>query len=279
MATATSVDRLTAPRLGLAANWRQFTLLVVVNAFVGGMVGLERSILPVLAEQEFGLASRTAILSFVASFGVVKALSNLLAGRLSDRLGRKGVLVAGWLVGLPVPLILMFAPSWSWVVFANVLLGVNQGLCWSTTVVVKIDLVGPARRGFALGLNEAAGYGAVSAAALASGYVAAAYGLRPWPFALGLVVAAAGLLLSWLFVRESRGHARAEARATGAAEAMPFRRIFALTSWRDRALSSVSQAGLVNNLNDGMAWGLFPLVFAAGGLGLESVAVLAAVYP
>jgi MFS family permease len=266
-------------RLGLAANWRQFVLLVVVNAFVGGMVGLERSILPVLAEQEFGLASRTAILSFVASFGIVKALANLLAGRLSDRLGRKGVLVAGWLFGLPVPLLLMFAPSWGWVVFANVLLGVNQGLCWSTTVVMKIDLVGPARRGFALGLNEAAGYGAVSAAALASGYVAAAYGLRPWPFALGLAFAVAGLLLSWLFVQESRGHARAEARATGVAEAMPFRRVVALTSWRDRALSSVSQAGLVNNLNDGMAWGLFPLVFAAGGLGLESVAVLAAVYP
>ena len=251
----------------------------MVNAFVGGMVGLERSILPVLAEGEFGVASRTAILSFVASFGIVKALANLLAGRLSDRLGRKGVLVAGWLVGLPVPLLLMFAPSWGWVVFANVLLGVNQGLCWSTTVVMKIDLVGPARRGFALGLNEAAGYGAVSAAALASGYVAAAYGLRPWPFALGLAFAAAGLILSWLFVQESRGHARAEARTSGASEAMPFARVVALTSWRDRALSSVSQAGLVNNLNDGMAWGLFPLVFAAGGLGLDSVAVLAALYP
>jgi MFS family permease len=278
LATAIAGEPAAAPRLGLAANWRQFALLVVVNAFVGGMVGLERSILPVLAEQEFGLASRTAILSFVASFGIVKALANLLAGRLSDRLGRKGVLVAGWLFGLPVPLILMFAPTWGWVVFANVLLGVNQGLCWSTAVVMKIDLVGPARRGLALGLNEAAGYVAAAAAALAAGYVAAAYGLRPWPFALGLAFAVAGLLLSWIFVQESRGHARAEARASGAAEAMPFRRVVALTSWRDRALSAVSQAGLVNNLNDGMVWGLFPLFFAGAGLGLETVAVLAALY-
>jgi MFS family permease len=267
-------------RLGLAANWRQFALLVVVNAFVGGMVGLERAVLPLLAEQEFGLASRTAILSFVASFGVVKALSNLLAGHLSDRIGRKGILVAGWLVGLPVPFLLMLAPTWGWVVAANVLLGINQGLCWSTTVVMKIDLVGPARRGLALGLNEAAGYGAVSLAALASGYVAAAHGLRPYPFFLGVGFAVAGLLLSVFAVRESRGHARHEARLRAdAAPGASLRRVLALTSWRDRALAAVSQAGLVNNLNDGVAWGLFPLLFAGAGLGVGTVGLLAALYP
>jgi MFS family permease len=268
-------------RLGLGANWRQFALLVVVNAFVGGMVGLERAVLPLLAEQEFGLASRTAILSFVASFGVVKALSNLFAGHLSDRIGRKGILVAGWLVGLPVPFLLMVAPTWEWVVAANVLLGVNQGLCWSTTVVMKIDLVGPARRGLALGLNEAAGYGAAAVAALASGYVAAAYGLRPYPFYLGVVFAVAGLLLSLFAVRESRAHARREAELreeTAPAPEASFRRVFALTSWRDRALASVSQAGLVNNLNDGVVWGLFPLLFAGAGLGVETVGLLAALY-
>ncbi|HUH07542.1 MAG TPA: MFS transporter [Egibacteraceae bacterium] len=278
-----AVAPLAAPgaiRLGLRANWRQFALLVLINAFVGGMIGLERAVLPVLAEEEFGLASRFAILSFVASFGAAKALTNLLAGHLSDRIGRKGVLVAGWLFALPVPLLLVAAPTWGWVVFANVLLGVNQGLCWSTTVVMKIDIVGPARRGFALGLNEAAGYGAFAVAALASGYIAAAYGPRPYPFLLGLVFAAAGLLLSALFVQESRDHARHESRANGAAApSRRFGEVLALTTWRDRALSSVSQAGLVNNLNDGIAWGLFPLVFVSAGLGLERVAILAALYP
>src|SRR5947199_2537334 len=198
-------------QLGLRANWQQFTLLVVVNAFVGGMVGLERSIVPLLGHQVFGLASTTAVLSFIVSFGVVKALANLFAGRLGDRIGRKGVLVAGWLVGLPVPFLIIFAPAWGWVVFANVLLGINQGLCWSTTVIMKIDLVGPARRGLAMGLNEAAGYGAVSLAAIAAGYLAATYALRPQPFLLGIGFALAGLLLSLFFVRESHGHARHEA--------------------------------------------------------------------
>lgn len=269
------------PVLGLGANGRQFALLVVVNAFVGGMVGLERAALPLLAETEFGLASRTAVLSFIGTFGVVKALANLFAGHLSDRLGRKGVLVAGWLVGLPVPFLVMFAPTWEWVVAANVLLGVNQGLCWSTTVVMKIDLVGPARRGLALGINEAAGYGAVALAALASGYVAGAYGLRPWPFALGVLFALLGLLLSVVFVRESRGHARQEGRLHPApvAAGPPFGEVIALASWRERTLSAACWTGMVNNLNDGMAWGLFPLVFAAGGLGIEAVAVLAALYP
>ncbi len=273
----------TAPRLGLRENWAQFSLLVLVNAFVGGMVGIERAILPLLAESEFGLASRTAILSFIASFGIVKALSNLFAGRLSDRIGRKGVLIAGWLFGLPVPLIIMFAPSWGWIIFANVLLGVNQGLCWSTTVIMKIDLVGPARRGLAMGLNEAAGYVAVALAALGAGYLAATYALRPQPFVLGLVFAVAGLLLSIFFVRESRGHAAVEARQhhsdTSATEQPSFTQILLLTSWKDRALFSVSQAGMINNLNDGMAWGLFPLYFALAGLSIGEVSLLAAIYP
>lgn len=271
-----------APRLGLRENWAQFSLLVLVNAFVGAMVGIERAILPLLAESEFGLASRTAILSFIASFGVVKALSNLFAGRLSDRIGRKGVLIAGWLVGLPVPLLIMFAPSWGWIIFANVLLGVNQGLCWSTTVIMKIDLVGPARRGLAMGLNEAAGYVAVALAALGAGYLATTYALRPQPFVLGLVFAVSGLLLSLFFVRESRGHATLEAQQQGASAAAgqpSFAQILLLTSWKDRALFATSQAGMVNNLNDGMAWGLFPLYFALAGLSIGEVSVLAAIYP
>jgi MFS family permease len=273
-------------QLGLGANWQQFTLLVIINAFVGGMVGLERSIVPLLGQRVFGLASTTAVLSFIVSFGVVKALANLFAGRLSDRIGRKGVLVAGWLVGLPVPLLIIFAPSWGWVVFANVLLGINQGLCWSTTVIMKIDLVGPARRGLAMGLNEAAGYGAVSLAAIAAGYLAATYALRPQPFMLGIGFALAGLLLSLFFVRESHGHARHEAAmlaspagqaAASAHQTHPpeqraappsFKDIFLFTSWKNRTLFGVSQAGLVNNLNDGLAWGVFPLFFAAGGLSI-----------
>jgi MFS family permease len=271
-------------RLGLRANWQQFWLLVVINAFVGGMVGLERVVLPLLGEQEFGQASRTVILSFIVSFGIVKALANLFAGRMSDRIGRKRILVTGWLVGLPVPFLVMLAPSWDWVVFANVLLGINQGLCWSTTVIMKIDLVGPARRGLAMGLNEFAGYGAVSLAALASGYLAATYALRPQPFYLGVIFALAGLLLSVVFVRESHGHARQEARELASGKpsdpAQPsFREILLLVSWKNRSLFSASQAGLVNNLNDGMAWGLFPLYFAAAGLAVEQVGVLAAIYP
>lgn len=274
------------PRLGLRANWQQFTLLVLVNAFVGGMVGLERSTLPLLAEREFALASKSAILSFIVSFGLTKALANLVAGGLSDRLGRKAVLVAGWLAGLPVPALIIWAPSWSWVVAANVLLGVNQGLCWSTTIIMKIDLVGPARRGLATGLNEFAGYIAVAGAAFAAGYLSAAFGLRPQPFLLGIAFACCGLLLSTIFVRETHGHARHEARLAGAASAhsasttLPsFQRVFVRTSWGDRTLFAVSQAGLVNNLNDGMAWGLFPLLFAGAGLRIETVGLLVALYP
>ena len=285
-------------QLGLRANWQQFTLLVIVNAFVGGMVGLERSIVPLLGQRVFGLVSTTAVLSFIVSFGVVKAASNLFAGRLSDRIGRKGVLVVGWLVGLPVPLLIIFAPSWGWVVFANVLLGINQGLCWSTTVIMKIDLVGPARRGLAMGINEAAGYMAVSASAIAAGYLAATYALRPQPFLLGIGFALAGLLLSLLFVRESHGHTRQEAAMLAAVagqkegsaqmvsdvtvdrpQAPSFKEIFLLTSWKNRTLFGVSQAGLVNNLNDGLAWGVFPLFFAAGGLSIAQIGLLAGIYP
>lgn len=268
-------------RLGLRQNLGQFALLVLVNAFVGAMVGLERSILPAIAEQEFQLAARAAILSFIAVFGVTKALTNYFAGRLSDRFGRKGVLVAGWFVASPVPFLLMWAPDWSWVIAANVLLGVSQGLTWSTTVIMKIDLVGPQQRGLAMGLNEFAGYVAVALSALATGYVAAHYGLRPQPFYLGIGYVAAGLLLSALAVRETRHHVAHEIRHhhAGAGAALGQLEIFRRTSLSDRNLSSVSQAGLVNNLNDGMAWGLFPLVFAAAGMELARIGQLAAIYP
>ncbi len=265
--------------LGLSANWRQFWLLVVVNAFVGAMVGLERTVTPLLAEREFGLTSKTATLAFIATFGVVKALANLLAGRLGDRLGRKRVLVAGWLFGLPVPLVVIWAPSWSWIIAANVLLGINQGLAWSTTVIMKIDLVGPTRRGLAMGLNEFAGYLAVALAAFASGEIANRYGLRPAPFYLGIGFAALGLALSLLFVRDTMGHVRHEASREPGPVALTGREVFALGSWGHPVLSSASQAGLVNNLNDGLAWGLFPLYFAAAGLSLHAIGILAAVYP
>ena len=272
--------RFESVRLGLRANWEQFTILVAVNAFVGATVGIERVILPLLAEREFGLASRAAILSFIVSFGVIKAIANLFAGRLGERWGRKKVLITGWLFALPVPILILFAPSWSWVVFANVLLGINQGLCWSTTVIMKIDLVGPERRGFAMGLNEASGYLAVSAAAFASGYIAGWFGLRESLFWMGESIAFAGLLISVVFVRESLQHVHFEASQMGGATEQPsFAKILLLTSWKDRALFSVSQAGMINNLNDGMAWGLFPLYFASFGLSLERIAFLAALYP
>lgn len=271
----------TPVKLGLRANWEQFTLLIIVNAFVGAMVGLERTVLPLIAEADFGLVAKSVTLSFLISFGVVKALANLFAGRLSDRVGRKQILIAGWLFGLPVPLLIIFAPSWGWVVFANVLLGINQGLCWSTTVIMKIDLVGPRQRGLAMGLNEFAGYLAVSLSALLTGYLAARYGLRPAPFYPGLVLAGLGLLLSLFWVRETRDHARQEATVHQARpETQPsFAQILLLTSWRDRALFSASQAGLINNLNDGMVWGLVPIFLAGAGLPLEQIGLIAAAYP
>jgi MFS family permease len=284
-----------APALGLRENWRQFALLILINAFVGAMVGLERTVLPILGEREFGLVSRTAALSFIATFGVVKGLANFAAGRLGDRYGRKHVLVAGWLFAIPVPFIVIWAPSWGWVVFANVLLGINQGLAWSTAVIMKIDLVGPKQRGLAMGLNEFSGYVAVALSALATGMIASRYGLRPEPFYLGIAFAAVGLALSVLLVRDTSEHAHAEARAhardrtsamkagatrAGASEEPPsMRELLARGTWRDPALASASQAGLVNNLNDGLAWGLFPLFFAAAGLSLRQIAVLAFIYP
>lgn len=269
-------------RLGLRANLGQFSLLVVVNAFVGAMVGMERTILPPIAEQEFHLAAKSAVLSFIVVFGITKALTNYLAGRLSDRFGRKPVLVAGWLVAAPVPFVLMWAPSWAWVLVANALLGVSQGLTWSTTVIMKIDLAGPNRRGLAMGFNEFAGYFAVAGSALATGMVAAQYGSRPQPFYLGVVFVALGLALSTIVVRETKQHAAAESKLRGELPTegiLTQREVFWRTSLRDKNLSSVTQAGLVNNLNDGMAWGLFPLFFAAARMSLQQIGALAAIYP
>jgi MFS family permease len=273
---------MTTVRLGLRENLAQFSLLVVVNAFVGAMVGMERAILPPIAEQDFQLAARTAVLSFIVVFGVTKALTNYLAGRLADRFGRKHVLVAGWIVAVPVPLLLMWAPSWTWVLVANALLGVSQGLTWSTTVIMKIDLAGAKDRGLAMGLNEFAGYVAVAGSALATGFIAVRYGLRPEPFYLGVAFVAIGLALSVLLVRETKHHVAAESKLHGELPqgGPPSQReIFWRTTLTDRNLSSVSQAGLVNNLNDGMAWGLFPLFFVTARMSLEQVGVLAAIYP
>jgi MFS family permease len=275
-------EALSEIRLGLRANLAQFSVLVVINAFVGAMVGMERSILPAIAEREFHLAARAAILSFIVVFGVTKALTNYLAGRLSDAYGRKVILGAGWLVAAPVPFVLMWAPSWTWVLVANLLLGTSQGLTWSTTVIMKIDLAGPKDRGLAMGLNEFAGYFAVAASALATGYVASTWGLRPQPFYLGVGFVVVALSLTAVLVRETKHHAAQEAKLAGTLSAEPAptqREVFARTSFLDRNLSSVSQAGLINNLNDGAAWGLFPLFFAAAGLGLAEIGWLAAIYP
>jgi MFS family permease len=269
--------------LGLRANLAQFSLLVGVNALVGGMVGQERSLLSLLATQVFGLAAVSAALTYIVAFGLTKAATNFLAGTLADRYGRKPILVAGWLIGLPVPLLIILAPTWTWIVAANVLLGVNQGLCWSTTVIMKIDLAGPKRRGLAMGLNEAAGYLAVAVTAYLTGLIAARTGLRPEPFSLGLAYAGLGLGLSTLRVRETQGHAQFEAQLTDPAAASTkrptTRDIMLRTSLREPALSACSQAGLVNNLNDGLAWGLLPLLFVRGGLPVAKVGLLAALYP
>jgi MFS family permease len=269
-------------RLGIRANAAQFTLLVAVNALVGGLLGCERTVLSPLAEHDFHLAAYTAALTYILAFGATKAVTNFVAGTLADRYGRKPVLLAGWLIGLPVPLMIIWAPSWGWIIAANILLGLNQGLTWSTTVIMKIDLAGPHRRGLAMGLNEAAGYLALAATAAATGALAARYGLRPAPFLLAFAYAAFGLGLSTLFVRETRGHAYHEATNTvggvHGAE-LPTRRVAALVSYRQPALSSAAQAGMVNNLNDGLAWGLFPLLFATAGLTLGQIGVLAALYP
>ncbi|APX04649.1 MFS transporter [Arthrobacter sp. QXT-31] len=277
-----------APRegvvLGLRQNTAQFILLVAVNALVGGTLGQERTVLPLLANQVFLQDLYTSALTYILAFGLAKAATNYFAGTLSDRYGRKPVLVAGWLIALPVPVMLILGPSWGWIVAANVILGISQGLTWSTTVIMKMDLVGPSRRGLAMGLNEAAGYLGVAGTAVTTGYIAADYGLRPGPFLLGAAYIALGLGLSVLAVKETRDFARLESAGHAAARAdahaeLGNRQIFTLTSFRDKSLSSVSQAGMVNNLNDGLAWGLFPLLFAAGGLTIGTIGILAAVYP
>ena len=268
-----------APRLGLRENIAQFGLLVGVNALVGGMIGQERTLLPLLARDVFHLTAFTSALTFIVAFGSVKAITNYFAGTLSDRYGRKPVLVAGWLIGLPVPLLIIWAPAWGWIIFANVLLGMNQGLTWSTTVIMKIDLVGPARRGTAMGFNEAAGYIAVAATALATGYIAAHSGLRPEPFYLGLAYAALGLMLSVFIVRETRGHMHHESLHDTTGADASVRSVFRHTSFQEPALSAACQAGLVNNLNDGLTWGLLPLLLATRGLSVGSIGVVAAVYP
>ncbi|HTC85742.1 MAG TPA: MFS transporter [Candidatus Acidoferrum sp.] len=265
--------------LGLRANVRQFALLVLVNAFVGGMIGQERTVVPLLATDVFGLSGFASALTFVVAFGATKAVTNLAAGALADRFGRKPVLVAGWLVGLPVPILIIIAPSWSWIIAANVLLGLNQGLTWSTTVIMKIDLVGPVRRGLATGLNEATGYGAVAFTALATGWIAARYGLRPGPFLLGLAYAILGLGITVMLIKETREHVEHEQLLADHRDAPPWRTVFWRATLRDPTLSAASQAGLANNLNDGMAWGLLPLYFSAAGLPIDQIGVLVAAYP
>ena len=268
------------PVLGLRENWQQFSLLVVINAFVGGMVGLERTVVPLIGAEEFRIASTTIVVSFIVSFGVVKAVANLVSGHFADVYGRKLMLVLGWLVGLPIPFMIGWGPSWSWIVAANALLGINQGFAWSMTVIMKVDLVGPKSRGLAVGLNEFAGYVAVGVTAFLTGYIAQRYGLRPAPFLLGIAYAVLGLVLSLLLVRDTRGHVGVEiSHAAPAVETLSFWQIFRRASFGDRNLFAASQAGLVNNLNDGMSWGIFPLFFAAFGLSIERIGILKAIYP
>ncbi|OQP60971.1 MFS transporter [Niastella vici] len=263
-------------QLGLRENWRQFSLLVIVNAFVGGMVGLERTILPRIAEVEFHLAAKTAILSFIIVFGIVKAITNYFTGALANKVGRKKLLTIGWLIGIPVPFMLMFADSWNWIVAANVLLGINQGLAWSSTVVMKIDLVGEKQRGFAMGVNEFAGYIAVAVVAFCTGWIASVYGLRPYPFYIGIALAFAGFFTSWLLVKDTRHHVFFE---TATSNIPRLKKVFWETTWKNKNLGSVTQAGLVNNLNDGMAWGLFPVLLASKGFTIGQIGVVTAVYP
>jgi MFS family permease len=261
---------------GLKANWKQFTLLVLVNAFVGGMVGMERTLLPEIAVQTFHLAAQSAILSFILVFGLTKAFSNYFAGALAQRVGRKNLLVIGWLFVIPVPFLLMFAPSWEWIIAANVLLGINQGLAWSSTVVMKIDLAGEKQRGLAMGLNEFAGYLAVGAVAFFSGYIAQQYGLRPYPFYLGIGMACIGLLLSVLFVKDT------QTQVALAAKESVIKRLhnpFWETTWKHRVLGTVTQAGLINNLNDGMLWGILPVILSSKGFTLTQIASIIAIYP
>jgi MFS family permease len=263
-------------QLGLKENWQQFTLLVIINAFVGGMIGLERSILPRIAEVEFHIAAKTAILSFIIVFGIVKAVTNYFTGALSNKIGRKNLLTIGWLFGIPVPFVLMFADNWNWIVAANILLGINQGLTWSSTVVMKIDLVGEKQRGFAMGLNEFSGYIAMAIVAFATGWVASEYGLRPYPFYIGVALSLLGFFASWLLVKDTKHHMATE---TTSSKLPKLKNIFWQTTWKNKNLGSVTQAGLVNNLNDGMVWGLFPILLALKGFTLGQIGIVTAIYP
>ncbi|WP_026933126.1 MFS transporter [Christiangramia echinicola] len=263
-------------KLGLRENWLQFSILVIVNAFVGGMVGLERTIFPEFAEAEFGVASTTAILSFIVAFGITKALTNYFTGKLANRFGRKNLLVLGWLFAIPIPFILMNATNWNWVVFANILLGINQGLTWSSTVVMKIDLVGEKNRGTAMGINEFAGYFAVGVVALITGFIAQKYGITPYPFYLGIAISIIGLLLSIFFVKDTRVFVSKEQESSKTEE---FKNVFVETTFKDKTLSSVTQAGLVNNLNDGMIWGLLPILLLSFNYDAKNIGIIAAIYP
>jgi len=264
-------------KLGLKENWQQFLLLVIVNGFVGGMVGLERSILPQLATEEFGMVAKTAILSFIVVFGVTKAITNYFAGAFANKLGRKKLLVIGWVVAIPIPLLLMYAPTWEWVILANVFLGINQGLAWSSTVVMKIDLVGEKQRGLAMGLNESVGYMSVALIAFLTGYIAAEWGIRPYPFYLGIGLVVSGLLSSIFLVRDTRHHLAKESNTPSKIPRM--QQIFLETTWKNRNLGSVTQAGTINNLNDGMVWGLFPILLASRGFDLKQIGIITAIYP
>ncbi len=262
--------------LGLKENWKQFTLLVIVNGFVGGMIGLERTIMPQIAEADFGMAAKTAILSFIVVFGVTKAIANYYTGALANRFGRKNLLVIGWLLAIPVPFLLIYAPNWNWIIAANILLGIHQGLTWSSTVVMKIDLVGEKERGFAMGLNEFAGYVALAIIAFFTGWIASNYGLRPYPFYVGIGLSIIGLLLSWLFVKDTHHHVKLESTSS----TIPLmKNIFWDTTWHHKNLGSITQAGLVNNLNDGMVWGLFPLLLVSKGFNLHETGIIVATYP
>ena len=263
-------------RPGLKENWKQFTLLVIINGFVGGMIGLERSILPRIAEVEFHIAAKTAILSFIIVFGIVKAITNYYTGALANKFGRKKLLVAGWIIGIPIPFILMFAPSWNWIIAANVLLGINQGLTWSSTVVMKIDLVGEKQRGFAMGLNEFAGYVALAIVAFLTGWIASEYGIRPYPFYLGIGLVFLGLLGSIFFIKDTKHHVAAETISNTIPR---LKDIFWDTTWKDKNLGSVTQAGLINNLNDGMAWGIFPILLATKNFTISEIGIITAIYP
>jgi MFS family permease len=271
-----TIDFKESVSLGLKENWKQFTLLVIVNGFVGGMVGLERSILPRIAEEEFAIAAKTAILSFIIVFGIVKAITNYYTGVLANKFGRKKLLVAGWIIGIPIPLILMFAPNWGWIIAANVLLGINQGLTWSSTVVMKIDLVGEKQRGFAMGLNEFAGYISVAIIAFLTGWIASEYGLRPYPFYLGIGLVILGLMGSIFFIKDTKHHVAQETQTSNVPR---LKNIFWDTTWKDRNLGSVTQAGLINNLNDGMAWGILPILLASKGFSIAEIGIVTAVYP